>query len=45
MNDNDETALLHGEFKQEAVALLEGSSRPLELVARKLGIQLLMLRN
>jgi transposase len=33
------------EFKAEAVALLESSSRPLEQVARELGVQPSMLRN
>ncbi|MEE3624769.1 transposase [Nitrospirillum sp. BR 11752] len=33
------------EFKQEAVALLESSGRPLEHIARELGIQPSMLRN
>lgn len=33
------------EFKAEAVALLESSGRPLEHVARELGIQPSMLRN
>ncbi len=33
------------EFKQEAVALLEGSGRPLTQVATELGIQPSMLRN
>lgn len=33
------------EFKAEAVALLESSGRPLEQVARELGIQPSMLRN
>ncbi len=33
------------EFKREAVALLEGSGRPLEHVARELGLQASVLRN
>jgi transposase len=33
------------EFKQEAVALLESSGRPLEHIAKELGIQPSMLRN
>ena len=33
------------EFKREAVALLEGSGRPLEHVARELGLQPSVLRN
>ncbi len=33
------------EFKGEAVALLESSGRPLEHVAKELGIQPSMLRN
>ncbi|WP_081506044.1 transposase [Azospirillum lipoferum] len=32
------------EFKREAVALLEGSGRPLEHVARELGLQASVLR-
>ncbi len=33
------------EFKREAVSLLEGSGRPLEQVARELGLQPSVLRN
>ncbi|PWC72604.1 transposase [Azospirillum sp. TSH58] len=33
------------EFKREAVALLDGSGRPLEHVARELGLQPSVLRN
>lgn len=37
--------LFTDEFKREAVALLESSGRPLEPVAKELGIQPSMLRN
>lgn len=37
--------LFTDEFKQETVALLESSGRPLEHVAKELGIQPSMLRN
>lgn len=36
---NDGTALFTDEFKRESVALLESSGRPLEHVAKELGIQ------